>query len=123
MTLWLVLGALVGLLNAAFRWWTVSHIGADLPERALLITVGGIVVRLSLVASLLTLALSRGIVPGLLSFGGLWMARWATVLWIDARGIEALPIPAVRRRPVSPGTDSTTSHGVVNKRSRPEASE
>jgi hypothetical protein len=123
MTLWIVAGALIGLLNAAVRWWAVSHVGACAPERALLLAVGGMVVRLSLVASLLALAMSRGIVPGLLAFGGLWMARWATVLWINAHGIEALPILAVRRRPPLPGRDSATSHDVVNKRSRPEASE
>jgi hypothetical protein len=33
-------------------------------------------------ASLLITALQRGIVPGLLAFAGLWLARWGLVCWL-----------------------------------------
>ena len=121
MTLWLVAGALVGLLNAGIRWWTVSRLGAELPDRALLTAVGGMAVRLSLAASLLTIGLRRGIVPGLLSFGGMWITRWATVLWFNAKGVDTLRTLPARRCPALRGLDSTSGSSAGTKQGDPGA--
>jgi hypothetical protein len=38
--------------------------------------------RWGLAAGLLITALQRGIVPGLLAFAGLWLARWGMACWL-----------------------------------------
>ncbi len=106
MTLWLLAGALVGALNAGIRWWTVSRVWVGLTQRALLLVLGGMTVRLSLVACLLALGLSRGIIPGLLSFGGVWLSRWATVLWFNANGPVTLPTSPTPKDRASGGMDT-----------------
>jgi hypothetical protein len=84
MALWPVLGSLVGLANGLTRWWTVSRLGHQMPRRALALVWGGLILRLALVTALLIPGLRRSIVSGLLAFAGLWLARWATVIWFGA---------------------------------------
>jgi hypothetical protein len=53
---------------------------------ALVLTLGGMALRLALVAALLISGLRRGIVPGLLAFGGLWLTRMVAVICFQACG-------------------------------------
>ena len=92
MMVWLTAGALVGILNARARWWTVAHAGFTQADRALSLALGGMFIRLVLVTALLALALRDGLVPGLLAFGGMWLARWGSVVWIHARGVDRLSV-------------------------------
>ena len=116
MTLWLLAGALIGALNAGIRWWTVSRVWVGLTQRALLLVVGGMTVRLSLIACLLALGLSRGIVPGLLSFGGVWLSRWATVLWFNANGPVLLPASPTPKDRASGGMNAPNDGDPVTQR-------
>jgi hypothetical protein len=84
---WLLVGGLVGLLNGLSRWWTVAQLPADMEGTPLLLTLGGMVLRLTLVAALLIAGLRQGILPGLLAFAGLWLARSGTVVWFQAAGV------------------------------------
>jgi len=97
MVLWLLAGAVIGVLNAGLRWWTVSRLHVDLAHRAVFLVLAGMTLRLSLVASLLAVGLRQGILPGLLSFGGMCLARWGTVVWFNANGLERLSASTVAR--------------------------
>lgn len=90
MALWLAAGALVGVLNAFNRWWTVARTHHDREDRAVSMVLGGMMVRLLVVAALLIAALRVGIVPGLLAFGGMWLARWGALIWIHRNGVYRL---------------------------------
>lgn len=79
---WLCTGGAVGVLSALTLWWTVSRFRPGAPRRALAWVLGGLMLRWGLAASLLITALQRGIVPGLLAFAGLWLARWGLVCWL-----------------------------------------
>jgi len=85
--LWLLAGGLVGALNGLTRWWTVARLRSDMEHGALLVTLGGMMLRLGLIAALLIGGLQRGIVPGLLAFGGLWLTRTLAVIWVQASGV------------------------------------
>lgn len=83
--LWPIAGGGVGLANALTRWKTVSLMAAGTGTRSMVLglVVGGVLVRLGLVAGLLMAGLRQGIVPGMLAFGGLWLTRSAIVIWIS----------------------------------------
>lgn len=99
--LWLLAGGLVGALNSLSLWWTVAQFRADAPAGTLLLTVGGMTLRLALVTALLIGGLQQGIVPGLLAFAGLWLVRSASVVcfhtsdvlrpWATAGGNRSSP--------------------------------
>lgn len=82
--LWLVAGGLIGTANGLMRWWTVAHLGHEMRLSPLALAWGGLSVRLALVTALLIIGLRRGIIPGLLAFTGLWLARWGTAIWFGA---------------------------------------
>ena len=86
--LWLLLGALTEGLNSFTRWWTVARIRADLQSNALTLTLGGMALRLALVAAVLIAALRQGILPGLLAFTGVWLSRSAAVIWFHTSGFS-----------------------------------
>jgi hypothetical protein len=71
-------------MNGMTRWWTVSRLRKETPLRPRALVWGGLSLRLALVAAVLILALRRGIIPGLLTFAGLWLARWSTAIWFAA---------------------------------------
>ncbi len=73
---WLFTGGVVGVLNGMTLWWTVARLRPDTPRRAVAWALGGAILRWGLAGGLLISALQRGIVPGLLAFAGLWLARW-----------------------------------------------
>ncbi|MBC8449836.1 MAG: hypothetical protein H8D78_19050 [Chloroflexi bacterium] len=80
--LWLFAGLAAGALNGLTLWGTVARLRPDAPPRAVAWILGGALLRLGLAASLLIVALQRGILPGLLAFAGLWLARWGMVCWL-----------------------------------------
>ncbi|MBS3783245.1 MAG: ATP synthase subunit I [Anaerolineae bacterium] len=80
--LWVLAGALVGVLNGLSRWWTVARLRAGMAGSPLKPTLGAMVARLALVAGLLIAALRNGILPGLLAFAGLWLTRSAAAIWL-----------------------------------------
>ena len=77
--LWLFAGLAVGALNGLTLRNSVARLRPGVPGRAVAWILGGALLRLGLAASLLIVALQRGILPGLLAFAGLWLARWGTV--------------------------------------------
>jgi hypothetical protein len=83
---WLVTGGTIGVLNGLSLRWTVARLRPDAPRRAVALAMAGTLLRRSLVAGLLIAALRRGVTPGLLAFGGLWLARWGVVCCFNARG-------------------------------------
>lgn len=78
---WLSTGLTIGILNGLTLRWTVSRLR---PETALvgapLVALGGLL-RLGLATALLVFASQHGIIPCLLSFAGLWLARWMVILF------------------------------------------
>jgi len=82
--LWLLAGGIVGAANTLTCWWTVSQLRGGMRVNPLSLVWGGFILRLALVTGLLSLGLSRGILPGLLAFAGLWLARWITTIWFGA---------------------------------------
>jgi len=78
-TLWLFVGLMVGVLNALTLWSSVARLRPAAPGRAVAWVLGGALLRWSLAAGVLIAALQRGVLPGLLAFAGLWLARWGIV--------------------------------------------
>ncbi len=83
---WAVAGVGVGIVNGFSRWKTVSDISPTAVAGSLLLTLGGMVLRLGLVAGVLIGSLRHGIISGLLAFAGLFITRWIMVLWFNAHG-------------------------------------
>ncbi|HEC35485.1 MAG TPA: hypothetical protein ENI39_03000 [Anaerolineae bacterium] len=81
-TLWLLAGLAVGVLNGLTLWSSVARLRPDVSGRAVAWILAGALLRLSLAASLLIVALQRGVLPGLLACAGLWLARWGLVCWL-----------------------------------------
>jgi hypothetical protein len=71
-------------MNGLTRWWTVSRLRHEMRPSPLTLVWGALSLRLALVAAVLILGLRRGIIPGLLAFAGLWLARWGTAIWFGA---------------------------------------
>jgi hypothetical protein len=67
------------VLNSLTLWWTVARLRPNAPHRAVAWAVGSALLRWGLAAGLMMTALQRGVLPGLLAFTGLWLARWGTV--------------------------------------------
>ncbi len=82
---WLLTGGAIGILNFLTLCWTVAHFRPDAPRHAVAWAVGGALVRWSLAAGLLIIALRHGVLPGLLAFAGLWLGRWGTVYQSNRR--------------------------------------
>jgi len=78
-TLWLFAGLVVGALNGLTLWWTVARLQPHAPGHGVAWILGSTLLRWGLAAGLLIAALQRGILPGLLAFAGLWLARWGIV--------------------------------------------
>ncbi|MGD2145975.1 MAG: hypothetical protein PVH41_04720 [Anaerolineae bacterium] len=97
--LWLLAGGIVGTANTLTRWWTVSRLRSGMRVNPLSLAWGGFILRLALVTGLLSLGLSRGALPGLLAFAGLWLARWTTTIWLST------PRGKMGTRLVAPSTE------------------
>ena len=83
--LWLLLGAVFGILSMLSQWWTVNRLHPLAPPNTVAWIVGGAALRWVLVAGLLFAALQHGIVPALWAFTGLWLARTVVLVWMDMR--------------------------------------
>jgi len=77
---WLFAGGAVGVLNALTLRWAVGRLRPAASRHVVLWVAGSALLRWGLVAGVLIAALQRGIVPGLLAFVGLWLARWS-IAW------------------------------------------
>ncbi len=82
--LWMLLGGLVGAVNGVTRWLAVARLSAGRRGHAVLLTVGGMAIRLGLVTGLLVAAFRQDVVAGLLAFLGLLVVRSAIVIWAHA---------------------------------------
>ena len=76
---WLIAGALVGWVSILTQVWTVARLCPRMPRQGLWLLIGGMLLRWTLIAGLLSVALRQGIVAGLLAFAGLWVTRWVLV--------------------------------------------
>ena len=77
--LWLFAGLAVGALNGLTLRNSVARLRPNVSGHTVAWILGGAILRLGLAAGLLVVALQRGILPGILAFAGLWLARWGTV--------------------------------------------
>jgi len=77
--LWLFAGGAVGVLSGLILRRTVARLQPTAPCHAVAWTLASTLLRWGLAAGLLIAALQRGIVPGLMAFAGLWLARWVTI--------------------------------------------
>lgn len=79
--LWLFAGGAVAIVNAVTRQRTVAWLSAETIGGSLVLVLGGMLLRLGLVAGVLVAGLRQGVMPGMLAFVGLWITRGAIVVW------------------------------------------
>jgi hypothetical protein len=80
--LWLFAGLTIGILNGLTLRWTVGRLRSGTALIGVpLVALGGLL-RLGLGTALLIFASQHGMTPCLLSFAGLWLARWIVILVI-----------------------------------------
>lgn len=82
---WVVAGVGVGIVNGLSRWKTVSLMSTAAVVASLRLALGGMLLRLGLVAGLLVVSLRHDISSGLMAFAGLYVTRWVIVLWFGTR--------------------------------------
>lgn len=83
--LWVLAGAVLGWFTIYFQIWNVAQLGPHTtPNVALALVIGGALIRWTLVAVLFWAALQVDVVACLLSFIGLWVARWWMVCQVNA---------------------------------------
>ena len=76
---WLFAGGAVGLLNALTLRWAVDRLQPAASRYVVFWVTGSALLRWGLAAGVLIAALQHGIVPTLLAFVGLWLARWSVI--------------------------------------------
>ena len=77
--LWLPIGILIGVFNGLTLRWTVNRLWPDTSLANVSLVALGFLLRLALATGLLVVVFQHGIVPGLLAFAGLWLARWVVI--------------------------------------------
>ena len=82
---WLAVGCALGIANTVMQWWTVARLHPREPLHAVVTVIGGMVIRWLLAAIVLTMALQNGIIPGLVAFAGMLLARWAMLVYLTSR--------------------------------------
>ena len=80
---WLGIGIVVGAINGLTLLGTAAALDPGAMVRTAAVVLGGFLLRLGLSGGLLAVALKQGIVPGLLAFAGLTVARW---MWVIKNG-------------------------------------
>jgi len=78
-SIWLLVGALVGLVNVFSIVRTVTRMRPGAPVVALWAVMGGFMARLALSLLALAVALRHNAAAGLLVFAGIWLARWVCI--------------------------------------------
>lgn len=78
--MWLLIGIATGILNGLMLRWTVGRLRPETSLVGVPLVAFGFLLRMGLATALLVLASQRGMTTCLLSFAGLWLARWATIL-------------------------------------------
>ena len=81
---WLFAGGAVGVLNALTLRWAVGRLHPAASRHVVLWVTGSAWLRWGLAAGVLIAALQYGIMPALLAFVGLWLARWSVVCNLSA---------------------------------------
>ena len=79
----ILLGGLAGIIMIVLQWWTVQRVSTESPQHAMLLVVGGAVMRWILIAVILFIAFRADFVLGLLTFGSWWLARWFMLICIE----------------------------------------
>ena len=78
--LWLLAGAVVGLVGMFSLQWTVGRLRAQAPVAGIALTMGGMLLRLAAAGGLLWLALRRaGLVAAGAALAGLLLTRWIMI--------------------------------------------
>jgi hypothetical protein len=77
--IWLFAGLLVGFINALLVVRTVAKVRPDASYPMYRVVIRGWLVRLGLATLVLALAVREDISSGLVTFAGLWLARWVLV--------------------------------------------
>jgi hypothetical protein len=85
---WWLAGLALGAFSGWTAWLTTDRLQPGASHFAVAWVLGGMLLRWTLAGGLLTAGLQHGAVPGLLTFFGLWLARWGTVGWASIRARE-----------------------------------
>ncbi len=83
---WLLIGLGAGALNALLLSWSVWRLQPRPGSLGALRLWLGAALRWLLALLLLSAALRRGILPGLLAFAGMWLSRSLFVAWLGLGG-------------------------------------
>ncbi|MGC9332579.1 MAG: ATP synthase subunit I [Anaerolineae bacterium] len=84
--LWFVAGSALGVVHIVTQQWTIRRLEDRSVGGVLLLSGGGMLLRLGLAAGLLLAALQQGIVPALAAFGGLAVIRWLLLIVASRAG-------------------------------------
>jgi hypothetical protein len=77
---WLPIGIITGILNGLTLRWTVGRLRSEISLAGVPLVAVGSLLRMGLATALLIFASQHGMIPCLLSFAGLWLARWMVIL-------------------------------------------
>jgi hypothetical protein len=78
--IWFMIGIAIGVLNGLTLRWTVGRLRSETSLTGVPLVAFGFLLRMGLNTALLILASQRGMTTCLLSFTGLWLARWTIIL-------------------------------------------
>lgn len=78
--LWFLAGTILGAVHIVTQQWTIRRLENSSVAGVVLLSGGGMLLRLALAAGLLLAALQQGLVPALAAFGGLVIARWLLLI-------------------------------------------
>jgi hypothetical protein len=93
--LWVLAGAVWGLLAMLTLHWTVDHLQPQAPSRALMLLGGGLLLRLLLAGGVLLAAVRQSILAAGLALAGMLLAR-SVLLVLFTRRRWASSAPVVR---------------------------
>ena len=82
---WWLAGLAVGAFNGWTAWLTTNRLQPGASYDVVAWVLGGMLLRWTLAGGLLAAGLQHGAAPGLLTFFGIWLARWGTVGWAGIR--------------------------------------
>ena len=80
--LWLMVGTGLSFLLIGSQWLTVARFDPQLPVQAIVVTFGGMLLRLGLATNLFLIVLPHGLPALLLVLLGFWIGRWLSLGWL-----------------------------------------